>query len=150
MGYKPAYHQPRIVGFSLTYHAYHIHFPNSPGRAPLSPAGGYHNILCRNSHTSPLAYTAEWYVYLPAVWWFRAELLFQVILVGYETVNEHRRQFDADTDVWWAPRSLPTWLRFYTSSGECQPAELPLDTPLRTNSPLQLFAYSEHEPNRNV
>ncbi|KAG8710930.1 hypothetical protein FRC08_016541 [Ceratobasidium sp. 394] len=68
--------------------------------------------------------------------------LLNVVLAGYETVTVHRPDFDAEEDVWWAPRGLPSGLRFHTRSGPCQPTELPLNVPLRTNSSLQLFTYA--------
>ncbi|KAG9121466.1 hypothetical protein FRC07_002575, partial [Ceratobasidium sp. 392] len=42
---------------------------------------------------------------------------------------------------WWAPKSLPNALKIRTKPGECEETKLPLNTPLRTNSPLPLFSY---------
>ncbi|QRV84666.1 hypothetical protein RhiJN_26730 [Ceratobasidium sp. AG-Ba] len=64
-----------------------------------------------------------------------------VALVGYEEVMILQPDPNIDYDQWWAPKSLPSMLRFRTKPGDCQDTNLPLDTALRTNSSLPLFTY---------
>ncbi|QRW13344.1 hypothetical protein RhiLY_12343 [Ceratobasidium sp. AG-Ba] len=69
--------------------------------------------------------------------------LFNVALVGYEqvTVLESNPNI-TEYHQWWAPKSLPSALRFRTKPGECQETNLPINVPLRTNSSLPLFTYT--------
>ncbi|QRV84720.1 hypothetical protein RhiJN_26786 [Ceratobasidium sp. AG-Ba] len=66
-----------------------------------------------------------------------------VALVGYDqvTVLESNPNI-TEYDQWWAPKFLPSALRFRTKPGECQETNLPIGVPLRTNSSLPLFTYT--------
>ncbi|KAG8737734.1 hypothetical protein FRC10_007891 [Ceratobasidium sp. 414] len=48
-----------------------------------------------------------------------------------------------DYEQWWAPKSVPSALRFRTKPGEYDVAKLPMNTPLRTNTSLPFFPYGK-------
>ncbi|QRW13286.1 hypothetical protein RhiLY_12285 [Ceratobasidium sp. AG-Ba] len=63
-------------------------------------------------------------------------------LVGYDEVTVTMPDPNiTEYDQWWAPKSLPSALKFRTKPGDCQEVTLPLNTALRTNSSLPLFTY---------
>ncbi|KAG9075681.1 hypothetical protein FRC06_009956, partial [Ceratobasidium sp. 370] len=66
------------------------------------------------------------------------------VVSGYDTVTVVMQNPNiTDPNQWWAPSWVPKALRIIrTAPGECEPAVLPLNTPLTTNSSLPLFSYT--------
>jgi hypothetical protein len=76
--------------------------------------------------------------------WSPAHAVPAVALVGYESVTIMITDPNiTEYKQWWAPKGLPSSLKMKTKPGECEEAKLPLNAPLRTNSSLPLFSYSE-------
>ncbi|KAG8732542.1 hypothetical protein FRC12_019230 [Ceratobasidium sp. 428] len=79
-------------------------------------------------------------------------VIFNLIVSGYNTVTVVVANPNITDPKWWAPSWVPKGLRVIrTAPGECEPAVLPVNTELRTNSSLPLFTYTllntygEHE-----
>ncbi|KAG8718173.1 hypothetical protein FRC09_013069 [Ceratobasidium sp. 395] len=69
---------------------------------------------------------------------------FAVVVSEYDTVTVILANPNiTDPNQWWAPDWVPKGLRVIrTVPGECEPAVLPVNTELRTNSSLPLFTYT--------
>ncbi|KAG8713215.1 hypothetical protein FRC08_013555 [Ceratobasidium sp. 394] len=70
-------------------------------------------------------------------------VIFNLVVSGYDTVTVITQSPNiTDPNQWWAPDWVPKAFRIIrTAPGECEPAVLPLNTPLGTNSSLPLFSY---------
>ncbi|KAG8790875.1 hypothetical protein FRC12_010799 [Ceratobasidium sp. 428] len=69
-------------------------------------------------------------------------VIINVVLVGYDSVTVMISDPNiTDYEQWWAPKSLPSALKIRTKPGECDEAQLPENTPLRSNSSLPFFPY---------